>query len=151
MEAWQSETGLGDDRRWKRPSEQLSHQVMSWSWVSASMCRWPAYRQAIRRDLPSREFQRADNSAPQLSRPFTWCNSLRDEAHRFAITYHRQRRSKTSVRSAVDQIPGIGPKRRRMLLQRFGSVAGIKQAALDEIAAIPGMTVPLARTVKEYL
>ena len=88
---------------------------------------------------------------PRDSRGLYLVQQLRDEAHRFAITYHRQRRSKASVRSAVDQIPGIGPKRRRMLLQRFGSVSGIREAAVDQIASIPGMTMPLARTVKEYL
>ena len=88
---------------------------------------------------------------PRTSKALYLVQQLRDEAHRFAITYHRQRRSKTSVRSAVDQIPGIGPKRRRMLLQRFGSVAGIREAGIDDIAAIPGMTLPLARTVKEHL
>ena len=88
---------------------------------------------------------------PRTSKALYLVQQLRDEAHRFAITYHRQRRSKTSVRSAVDQIPGIGPKRRRMLLQRFGSVAGIREAQLDDIVAMPGMTLSLARTVKEYL
>ena len=88
---------------------------------------------------------------PRDSKGLYLVQQLRDEAHRFAITYHRQRRSKASVRSAVDQIPGIGPKRRRMLLQRFGSVSGIREAAVDQIASIPGMTMPLARTVKEYL
>ena len=88
---------------------------------------------------------------PRDSKALYLVQQLRDEAHRFAITYHRQRRSRASVRSAVDQIPGIGPKRRRMLLQRFGSAAGIREAKLDEIASIPGMTITLARTVKEYL
>ena len=88
---------------------------------------------------------------PRDSKGLYLVQQLRDEAHRFAITYHRQRRSKASVRSAVDQIPGIGPKRRRMLLQRFGSVSGIREAAVDQIASIPGITMPLARTVKEYL
>ena len=88
---------------------------------------------------------------PRDSKALYLVQQLRDEAHRFAITYHRQRRSRASVRSAVDQIPGIGPKRRRLLLQHFGSAAGIREAKLDEIASIPGMTITLARTVKEYL
>ena len=76
---------------------------------------------------------------------------VRDEAHRFAVTFHRQRRSKRSIGSALDLVPGIGPRRRRMLLRRFGSVKGLKDAALDDIAAVPGMTLKTARNVKEYL
>ena len=75
----------------------------------------------------------------------------RDEAHRFAVTFHRQRRSKRTVASVMDEVRGIGPKRRRMLLRRFGSVKGIKEAALDDVAAVPGMTVTLATRLKEYL
>ncbi len=76
---------------------------------------------------------------------------IRDEAHRFAVTYHRQRRSKGAVKSAIDSVPGIGPKRRRMLIRRFGSVAGIKAASLEEMASILGMTMKLAQKVREYL
>lgn len=76
---------------------------------------------------------------------------LRDEAHRFAITYHRQRRSKGSTTSALDHVPGIGPKRRRMLIRQFGSVQGVRQATLEEIAAVPGMTLTIASKVKEWL
>ena len=76
---------------------------------------------------------------------------LRDEAHRFAITFHRERRSKNSIRSALDLVPGIGPKRRKLLITKFGSVKGIQAAELEDIAAVPGMTMKQARTVKEYL
>ena len=88
---------------------------------------------------------------PRRSQGLFMVQRIRDEAHRFAITYHRQRRSKSTVASALDQMPGIGPKRRRMLLQQFGSVKGIKNAGLDEIAAVPGMTIKLARTLREHL
>jgi excinuclease ABC subunit C len=76
---------------------------------------------------------------------------IRDEAHRFAITYHRKRRSKAAVASSVDLVPGIGPKRKRMLMRRFGSIKGIKEAAVDDIAAVPGMTRSLATKLKESL
>ena len=76
---------------------------------------------------------------------------VRDEAHRFAITFHRQRRSKSSISSAMDELPGIGPKRRKMLLRHFGSVKGIQSADLEDIAAVPGMTLKLARTLKHHL
>jgi len=76
---------------------------------------------------------------------------LRDEAHRFAITYNRQRREKKVRRSLLDDIPGIGPKRKKSLLQHFGSVAKMKQAALEDIKAIPGMNNHAAEKVYEYL
>ena len=76
---------------------------------------------------------------------------LRDEAHRFAVTYHQKSRTKKGMQSAMDLVPGIGPKRRRMLLRRFGSVKGVKEASLEELAAVPGMTSTLAEKVKEFL
>ncbi len=63
---------------------------------------------------------------------------VRDEAHRFAITYHRQRRSKDMVSSELDGVPGLGPARRRALLTHFGSVRTLKAADVDEVAAVPG-------------
>jgi excinuclease ABC subunit C len=88
---------------------------------------------------------------PRTSQGLFLVQRVRDEAHRFAITYHRQRRSKSSTKSAIDLVPGIGPKRRRMLLRRFGSVKLLREAPLEEIGAVPGMTLRLARQVKEYL
>jgi excinuclease ABC subunit C len=76
---------------------------------------------------------------------------IRDEAHRFAITYHRQRRSKSELKSALDDVAGIGPKRRRALLRRFGSVQRIREASVDELAAVVGMTRSLAERLKERL
>ena len=75
----------------------------------------------------------------------------RDEAHRFAITYHKQLRSKRGIASAMDSVPGIGPKRKRLLLRRFGSVKAIREAPVEELAAVPGMTRRLAEKLKEYL
>ena len=88
---------------------------------------------------------------PRTSQALFLVQRLRDEAHRFAITFHRQRRSKRATASVLDDVSGIGPKRRRMLLRRFGSVTGIREASLDDIAAVPGMTVKLAQRLKEYL
>ena len=76
---------------------------------------------------------------------------MRDEAHRFAITYHRNLRSKGSLSSPIELVTGIGPKRKRMLMRRFGSLRGIKEAGLDEIAAVPGMTRSLAIRLKQTL
>ena len=63
---------------------------------------------------------------------------IRDEAHRFAITFHRQSRTKRDLRSALDQIPGIGPRRRKALLTRFGSLAGVRRANREELTAVVG-------------
>ncbi|MHB0874929.1 MAG: excinuclease ABC subunit UvrC [Anaerolineae bacterium] len=76
---------------------------------------------------------------------------IRDEAHRFAIEYHRSLRGKAATRSALDDVPGIGPKRRQRLLQHFGSVAAIKQASVDELVAVPGVSKTAAESLKRYL
>ncbi len=76
---------------------------------------------------------------------------IRDEAHRFAVAYHRQRRAKSMTRSALDALAGVGPVRRKRLLTAFGSPAGIRRAGLDEIAAVKGMTPALAAKIKQQL
>jgi excinuclease ABC subunit C len=63
---------------------------------------------------------------------------IRDEAHRFAITFHRRARSMRDLRSELDDVPGIGPRRRRLLLTRFGSVAGVRRATREELSAAIG-------------
>ena len=88
---------------------------------------------------------------PRGSQGLFLVQRIRDEAHRFAITYHRQRRSKGAVRSALDSVPGIGPKRRGKLIRQFGSAAGVKAASLEELTSVPGMTVSLAQKLKDYL
>jgi len=76
---------------------------------------------------------------------------LRDEAHRFAITAHRKRRSKQGLASRLDVIPGIGPIRRRALLQKFGSIEGIKDAPPEDIAELKGITLDMAQSIKVQL
>jgi excinuclease ABC subunit C len=76
---------------------------------------------------------------------------IRDEAHRFAITYHRDVRKKSGLRSALDDVPGVGPKRKKALLRKFGSVRAIKDATVEEIAATPGFTRTVAEKVLEGL
>jgi len=72
---------------------------------------------------------------------------VRNEAHRFAIAYHRQARQKQMVRSVLDDIPGIGSKRRQALLKSFGSLAGIQNATVEQLAAVPGMNTKAAESV----
>ncbi len=76
---------------------------------------------------------------------------IRDEAHRFAITAHRKRRRKQGLASRLDVIPGIGPARRRALLQKFGSIEGIKNAPPQNIAEIKGITLEMAQSIKVQL
>jgi excinuclease ABC subunit C len=76
---------------------------------------------------------------------------IRDEAHRFAVTYHRLKRSKRALRSILDEIPGVGETRKKTLLRRFGSLTRLRQATVEEIAAVPGFGPSLARTVHERL
>lgn len=76
---------------------------------------------------------------------------LRDEAHRFALAFHRARRKKQSFTSGLDRIKGIGPKRKKALLERFGSLQRIRAASLEELLTVEGMTVTVARAVLEGL
>jgi len=76
---------------------------------------------------------------------------IRDEAHRFAITYHKKLRGKRALRSGLDDVPGIGAKRKKELIKRFGSVSKIREATVEEIASIPGLNRRLAESVKEHL
>ncbi|MGZ8626891.1 MAG: excinuclease ABC subunit UvrC, partial [Actinomycetota bacterium] len=74
---------------------------------------------------------------------------LRDEAHRFAITYHRQKRAKRALASPLDDVPGVGPSRKKALLKRFGSLARLSRASVEEIAATPSVGPEVARAVHE--
>ncbi|MBN1485918.1 MAG: excinuclease ABC subunit UvrC [Chloroflexia bacterium] len=76
---------------------------------------------------------------------------VRDEAHRFAISYHRQRRRKKGLRSQIEDVPGIGPRRRKSLLKHFGSIAAMRQASVEELAAVPGMNKRVAEQLKDWL
>ena len=74
---------------------------------------------------------------------------VRDEAHRFAIGYHRQKREKRALSSPLDDIPGVGPARKRSLLKRFGSLSGVQRATVEEIEATSGIGPELARSIHE--
>ena len=88
---------------------------------------------------------------PKDSQALYLVQRIRDEAHRFAITYHRNLRSKNSLRSPIDNVTGIGPKRKRMLMRRFGTLKGIREAAIDDLASVPGMTRSLAIRLKQTI
>jgi excinuclease ABC subunit C len=88
---------------------------------------------------------------PRNSQGLFLVQRVRDEAHRFAITYHQKLRSKRQTQSGLDTVQGVGPKRRKLLIQRFGSVQGIREASMEELTTVPGMTVALAQNIKEQL
>ena len=88
---------------------------------------------------------------PRTSEALYLVQRIRDEAHRFAITYHRKIRGKASTQSILDTIPGIGPKRKRALMRKFGSVKNLREASVSDIAATVGFTERLAQTVKRSL
>lgn len=87
---------------------------------------------------------------PQRDPVLYYLQRLRDEAHRFAITTHRAGRSKALVTSELDEIPGVGPGRKRALLNHFGSARGVRQAGLQDLEAAPGISRELARRVYAF-
>ena len=76
---------------------------------------------------------------------------LRDEAHRFALKNHREQRGKRTLTSSLDDIPGVGPKRRNALIKLFGSVQRIRAASTQDIADVPGFSLHLAEDIKRHL
>ncbi|HTP09221.1 MAG TPA: excinuclease ABC subunit UvrC [Anaerolineae bacterium] len=88
---------------------------------------------------------------PRQSQGLYLVQRVRDEAHRFAITAHRAKRAKTGIASQLDEIPGVGPARRKALLKQFGSLEGIRTASVEEIATVPGVPHDVAIAIKEHL
>ncbi|WP_297571128.1 excinuclease ABC subunit UvrC [uncultured Anaerovibrio sp.] len=87
---------------------------------------------------------------PRSSQALYLIQRIRDEAHRFAITYHRKLRNKRNLVSILDNVEGIGPKRRKILLEHFGNIEKIKQASVAEMADLDGMNTPSAEAVYNY-
>ncbi len=88
---------------------------------------------------------------PRSSQALYLVQRIRDEAHRFAVTYHRKVRSKRGFGSALDEVPGIGPRRKQALIKHFGSVKAIREASLEELLGVPGMNRQVAEKIKEHL
>ena len=87
---------------------------------------------------------------PRHSQALYLVQRIRDEAHRFAITYHRKLRGKRNMVSVLDHVTGIGPKRRKLLWDHFGTLANIKAASVEEMAGLDGMTLPAAQAVYNF-
>ena len=81
---------------------------------------------------------------------FRYCGTIQEEVHRFAIEYHRSLHNKKAVRSALDNIPGVGEKRRNRLLYEFKSIEAIKKARVEELRAVPGITDKIAQNIVNY-
>jgi excinuclease ABC subunit C len=88
---------------------------------------------------------------PRHSQGLYLVQRIRDEAHRFAITAHRKQRTKIGLASRLQEVPGIGPARRKALLTHFGSIEKIRDAALEELTAVPGITENIAQALKTHL
>jgi excinuclease ABC subunit C len=88
---------------------------------------------------------------PRDSQALFLVQRIRDEAHRFAVTFHRERRTKSTLHSKLDEVPGIGPKRRQALLKQFGSVKAIREASPEDLTTVPGITSTLADQIKSAL
>jgi len=88
---------------------------------------------------------------PRRSESLYLVQRVRDEAHRFANEGHRKRRAKVGVASILDSVPGVGPKRRQILLTRFGSLEALRAASLEELTAVPGISVEVAESIRAHL
>ena len=98
--------------------------------------------------LPSRtESLRLSRRSPALR----LLQRARDEAHRFGLAYNRKRRAQRTITSELLSIPGIGPTKRRRLLERFGSLAGVRSASVAELASVPGFSVRQAERILDHL
>ena len=87
----------------------------------------------------------------QNSAPLLLLARIRDEAHRFAVTYHQKLRDRKSLRSPLDDIPGIGSQRKKELLRRFGSLRNLRQASIEELRQVRGISEELAQTIHQRL
>ena len=88
---------------------------------------------------------------PRNSLALQLLQRVRDEAHRFGITFHRSLRAKSMVQSALEQLPQVGPARRRALFAHFGTVSAMEKATLEEICAVPGMNRPAAQALYAHV
>jgi excinuclease ABC subunit C len=111
----------------------------------------PAIGLAKQREEVIMAGRRRPTLLPRDSEGLYLLQRVRDEAHRFAIQYHRRLRQRKGLTSALDEIPGIGPKRRQALLKHFGSLQAIGEASVEELAAVVGMNRAVAERVKEHL
>ena len=111
----------------------------------------PTYGLAEKEELLFAEGKEDPIILPRDSKSLYLLMRVRDEAHRFAITYHRSLRGKRNLASILDDIPGVGEKRRQNLLKHFGSFKKIFEASIEELAQVKGVNQKVAETIYEYL
>lgn len=111
----------------------------------------PTYGLAKEEELLFTEGVQEPIMLPRNSPALYLVQRIRDEAHRFAVSYHRQLRGKRALRSVLDEIPGIGPTRKKALLKHFGALQKIKAASLEELLQVKGMNKTAAAAVLEHL
>ena len=111
----------------------------------------PVIGLAKREELIFRPADSEPLALPRDSQALMLLQRIRDEAHRFAVGYHRKLRSQDSKRSILDEIPGVGPKRRTELLKHFGTLRAITEASVDDIAQVKGLNRSVARLILDYL
>ncbi len=151
------EEGIEEERRWSMPDLVV---------VDGGRGQVSAAKQALEElglgDLPlvgiakeREELILPDRAAPVMlpvtSQALYLVQRLRDEAHRFAIRYHRSLRNRKTVKSLLDDLPGVGPTRKRELLKVFGSAKRVREAPVEQIAAVPGISRALAERIKAQL
>ena len=88
---------------------------------------------------------------PRTSQGLYLVQRIRDEAHRFAVTYHQKVRAKRAVQSVLDDVEGVGPAKKRALLRRFGSVRGMREAPVSDLASVSGVGAALAERIKQAI
>jgi len=88
---------------------------------------------------------------PRTSQGLYLVQRIRDEAHRFAVTYHQKVRGKRAIQSVLDDVDGVGPARKRALLRRFGSVRAMREAPVTDLAAVSGVGPALAERIKQAI
>jgi excinuclease ABC subunit C len=133
--------GKGQVRQAVDVLEELQIEGVSIIGVAKGEGRKPGLETLILSESPDPTILPADSLALHL------IQHIRDEAHRFAITGHRQRRSKARKSSPLEEIAGLGPKRRQALIKHFGGLQGVSQASSEELAKIPGISARLAQQI----
>jgi excinuclease ABC subunit C len=133
--------GKGQVRQAVEVLEELQVEGVTIIGVAKGEGRKPGLESLILSDQPEPTILPPDSMALHL------IQHIRDEAHRFAITGHRQRRAKARRSSPLEEIPGLGPKRRQTLLKHFGGIQGVSQASSGELAKIPGISEKLAQNI----
>lgn len=119
--------------------------------AAAGLCDLPVVGLAKQQEEIFRPGYRGSLLLPRNSEALYLMQRIRDEAHRFAVTYHRNVRSKKSVRSPLDSVHGVGPKRKKALIQAFGGVSGIRSATVEELTAVKGIDRATAERIKEAI